>query len=216
MRATSICCSATCPATTCAVERERRRHDVPQALRPIERARLGPPGPADRVRAFHQHLTRTEPDGNSTVLASHHDGKELNSPNDVVVKSDGGIYFTDPTYGRNEYYGRPRPVQLGFRGVYRATGTQQLTLLADDFGQPNGLCFSLDEKRLFVNDTDRKHIRVFDVKPDGALANGSLGGDDRRRAGRSRRHEDRQRQGISTAAAPAASTFSIRRPDASA
>jgi gluconolactonase len=119
-------------------------------------------------------LTRTEADGKSTVIASHHDGKELNSPNDVVVKSDGSIYFTDPTYGRNEYYGKPRPVQLGFRGVYRVAPDGKLALLADDFAQPNGLCFSLDETRLFVNDTDRQHIRVFDVKPDGTLANGRV------------------------------------------
>jgi gluconolactonase len=116
-------------------------------------------------------LTRTEADGKSTVVASHHDGKELNSPNDVVVKSDGAIYFSDPTYGRAEYYGNPRPTQLTFRGVYRVAPDGKLSLLADDFGQPNGLCFSLDEKRLFVNDTDRQHIRVFDVKQDGSLAN---------------------------------------------
>jgi gluconolactonase len=119
-------------------------------------------------------LTRTEPDGRSTVLASHYDGKELNSPNDVVVKSDGAIYFTDPTFGRAEYYGRPRPTQLSFRGVYRVTPDGKLGLLADDFGQPNGLCFSLDEQQLFVNDTERQHIRVFDVKPDGTLANRRL------------------------------------------
>jgi len=117
-------------------------------------------------------LTRTEADGRSTTLASHRDGKELNSPNDVVVKSDGGIYFTDPTYGRAEYYGNPRPTQLDFRGVYRVEPDGgRLTLLAGDFGQPNGLCFSLDERRLFVNDTDRQHIRVFDVQADGTLAN---------------------------------------------
>lgn len=117
-------------------------------------------------------VTRTEPDGRITVLASHHGDKELNSPNDIVVKSDGAIYFSDPTYGRNEFYGVPRPTQLDFRGVYRiAPDTGALTLLADDFLQPNGLCFSLDEKRLFVNDTDRRHIRVFDVRPDGTLAN---------------------------------------------
>jgi len=117
-------------------------------------------------------LTRIEPDGRVTVLASHHGDKELNSPNDVVVKSDGGIYFTAPTYGRMEYYGNPRPTQLAFRGVYRVEPeVKKLTLLADDFGQPNGLCFSLDEKRLFVNDTERKHIRVFDVKADGTLTN---------------------------------------------
>jgi gluconolactonase len=120
-------------------------------------------------------VTRTEPDGQSTVIASHHDGKELNSPNDVVVKSDGGIYFTDPTYGRNEYYGNPRPLVLDFRGVYRAEPDGGgLTLLAGDFGQPNGLCFSLDERALYVNDTDRQHIRVFDVMPDGTLANGRV------------------------------------------
>lgn len=120
-------------------------------------------------------VTRTEADGSSTVIASHHNGKELNSPNDVVVKSDGGIYFTDPVYGRFEYYGNPRPTVLDFRGVYRAEPDgKKLTLLADDFGQPNGLCFSLDEKQLFVNDTERQHIRVFDVAADGTLAGGRV------------------------------------------
>ena len=120
-------------------------------------------------------VTRTESDGRSTVIASHHHGKELNSPNDVVVKSDGGIYFTDPTYGRKEYFGNPRPLQLDFRGVYRAEPEGgRLTLLAGDFGQPNGLCFSLDEQQLFVNDTDRQHIRVFDVSPNGTLTNGRI------------------------------------------
>jgi gluconolactonase len=121
------------------------------------------------------HLTRTEADGSITVLVSHHDGKELNSPNDVVVKSDGAIYFSDPTYGRKEHFGVPREPQLAFRGVYRiAPDGEALTLLADDFGQPNGLCFSLDEKVLFVNDTDRQHIRAFDVKADGTLANNRI------------------------------------------
>jgi gluconolactonase len=117
-------------------------------------------------------VTRAETDGSLTVIASHLGDKELNSPNDIVVKSDGGIYFTDPTYGRAEFYGLPRDPILGFRGAYRADPeTRKLTLLADDFGQPNGLCFSLDEKRLFVNDTERQHIRVFDVRADGTLAN---------------------------------------------
>ena len=120
-------------------------------------------------------LTRTEPDGTITVLASHHGGKELNSPNDVVVKRDGAIYFSDPSYGRKEHFGVPRPPQLDFRGVYRlAPEGQVLTLLADDFGQPNGLCFSLDEKILFVNDTDNQHIRAFDVQPDGTLGNSRI------------------------------------------
>jgi gluconolactonase len=118
------------------------------------------------------HLTRTEPDGRSIVLASHYGDKELNSPNDVVVKSDGAIYFSDPTYGRMKGFGEPRPLQLDFRGVYRlAPEGGKPALLANDFGQSNGLCFSLDERRLFVNDTQHKHIRVFDVASDGTLAN---------------------------------------------
>ncbi len=117
-------------------------------------------------------LTRTEPDGRITVLASHYQGKELNSPNDVVVHSSGAVYFSDPTYGRAEYYGRPRECELAFRGVYCVEpDTATLRLLADDFRQPNGLCFSADEKWLFVNDTEKQQIRVFDVKPDGTLAN---------------------------------------------
>ena len=117
-------------------------------------------------------LTRTEADGSITVLASHYGDKELNSPNDVVVKRDGAIYFSDPSYGRMEHFGVPRPRQLDCNGVYRlAPDGNVLTLLAADFAQPNGLCFSLDEKIMFVNDTDRQHIRAFEVAPDGRLAN---------------------------------------------
>ncbi len=120
-------------------------------------------------------VTRTARDGTSTTLASHWQGKELNSPNDIVCRSDGSIYFSDPTYGRKEYYGEPRPQPLSFQGVYRiALDGKTLTLLADDFAQPNGLCFSRDEKTLLVNDTDRQHIRAFDVRADGTLANGRV------------------------------------------
>jgi gluconolactonase len=120
-------------------------------------------------------VTRTEVDGRLTVMASHYGDKELNSPNDIVVKSDGAVYFTDPTYGRMDYYGVLRDPQLAFRGVYRAEAEGgPLKLLADDFGQPNGLCFSLDEARLFVNDTERGHIRVFAVGADGSLADGRV------------------------------------------
>jgi len=116
-------------------------------------------------------LTRTEADGSITVLASHHGDKELNSPNDVVVKRDGAIYFSDPSYSRRPHFGVPRPLQLDFRGVYRlAADGKRLTLLAADFAEPNGLCFSLDEKVMFVNDTDRQHIRAFDVASNGTLA----------------------------------------------
>ena len=119
-------------------------------------------------------LVRLEADGRLVVLASHWEGKELNSPNDVVVKRGGAVYFTDPTYGRAEYYGRKRDVELAFRGVYRVAPDGRLSLLADDFGQPNGLCFSADEKRLFVNDTDRQHIRAFDVADDGGVRGGAV------------------------------------------
>lgn len=120
-------------------------------------------------------VTRTEADGTITVLASHFEGRELNSPNDVVVKSDGAIYFTDPVFGRREFFGLPREQDLDFQGVYRiAPENGSLSLLADDFEQPNGLCFSLDETQMFINDTPKKHIRVFDVLPDGGLAQGRV------------------------------------------
>jgi len=120
-------------------------------------------------------VTRTESDGRVTVIASEFEGKALNSPNDIVVKRDGGIYFTDPTYGRIEYYGVQRDPELGVRGVYRVEPDgARISLLADDFVQPNGLCFSADERLLFVNDTERMHIRVFDVAGDGTLRNGRI------------------------------------------
>jgi len=121
-------------------------------------------------------VVRQEPGGAMTVIASHFQGKALNSPNDIVVKSDGAVYFSDPTYGRiREDVGVPRPLELGFRGFYRvAADGAPAQLLADDFEQPNGLCFSLDEKRLYVNDTMRGHVRAFDVRADGALAGGRV------------------------------------------
>lgn len=123
-------------------------------------------------------VTRTKPDGTYEVLASRYNGKQLNSPNDIVVKGDGTIYFTDPTSGRSAGYGVPREQDLPFQGVYRVNPEDgELTLLVDDFSKPNGLCFSLDEALLFVNDTDRQHIRVFEVNADGTLSNGKLWAD---------------------------------------
>jgi gluconolactonase len=120
-------------------------------------------------------VTRTELDGRITVLATDWRGKALNSPNDVVVSRNGDIYFTDPIYGRVEYYGVKREPELAFRGLYRIAGDSgALNLLADDFAQPNGLCFSGDEARLFVNDTARQHIRVFDVESDGTASGGKV------------------------------------------
>ena len=119
-------------------------------------------------------VTRTEPDGTLTVLATHWEGRELNSPNDIVVKRDGAIYFTDPNYGRREYFGVPREQELDFQGVYRIAPDGTLTLLADDFAQPNGLSFDGPEARLFVNDTEGGHIRVFDVAADGGVTGGGV------------------------------------------
>ncbi len=120
-------------------------------------------------------VTRTERDGSIAVLASHYGGKELNSPNDVTVKSDGSIYFSDPSFGRMEYYGVARDAELDFRGVYRLDPESEvLRLLVDDFDQPNGLTFSLDERQLFINDTMRAHIRVFDVDDDAGLSTGRV------------------------------------------
>lgn len=118
-------------------------------------------------------VTRTEADGTIVALATHYEGKELNSPNDIVVRSDGTIFFTDPDFGRRPYYGVPRESELDFRGLYLIRPDGELRLLVDDFGQPNGLCLSLDESKLFVNDSPRRHIRMFDVDGD-ALSGGDV------------------------------------------
>ena len=121
------------------------------------------------------NVTREERDGSISILASHYNGKELNSPNDIIVKSDGAIYFSDPTYGRMEGFGLFRDQDMDFQGVYRIDpDTGDLSLLVDDFDQPNGLTFSLDEKLLYINDTDKGHIRVFDVADDGSISDGDV------------------------------------------
>jgi gluconolactonase len=122
-------------------------------------------------------LTRTDFSkcGRPEILVTHYQGKRLNSPNDVVCRSDGTLYFTDPNSGRSEGYGVPREQDLGFQGVYRLDPRDlSLVLLVDDFSKPNGLCFSQDESRLFIDDSDFDHIRVFDVNAEGTLCNGRL------------------------------------------
>lgn len=124
-----------------------------------------------------RRVSRTEVDGTVVTLADRYDGKRLNSPNDIVVKSDGSIYFTDPPYGLPGYTPHPNQtepgsMELSFSGVYRLTpdgGT--LTLLTKDLNRPNGLAFSPDEKILYVADTERHQINAFDVRPDGTLEN---------------------------------------------
>jgi len=119
---------------------------------------------------FNRRVTRTEKDGKITVLADKYEGKRLNSPNDVVVKSDGTIYFTDPSYGI-----KPEQQELAFKGVYRIKTDGKLELLVKDFDMPNGLCFSPDEARLYIADSSsRRHIRVFKVGKDGTLSGGEV------------------------------------------
>ena len=119
-------------------------------------------------------LVRENVSGQREVVASHWEGKELNSPNDVVVSHDGSVYFTDPTYGRIKVFGKERETELNFRGVFRVSNSGILTCVADDFIQPNGLCFSPDESLLYINDTAKAHIRVFDVSDTGELSNNRL------------------------------------------
>lgn len=123
-----------------------------------------------------RRVTRTELDGTLTVLADSFGGKRLNSPNDVVVKSDGSIWFTDPTYGiRSDYEGYMSEPEQPVRGVYRIDGqTGEIRLMIGDFAQPNGLAFSPDERRLYVADSGAshdpdvpRHIRAFDLEQDG-------------------------------------------------
>ena len=123
-----------------------------------------------------EHVTssvvRESPAGDRETLATHWGDKELNSPNDVIVARDGSIIFTDPTYGRMPGFGLEREQDLDFQGVYRIpAGGGDLQLLVDDFAQPNGLCFTADESLLYINDTTRAHIRVFDVGPNRAPPN---------------------------------------------
>ena len=114
-----------------------------------------------------RRVTRLEHDGSITVIANSFKGRQLNCPNDVVVKSDGSIYFTDPWYEEE----LKQELDLDISGVYRLSpdlGT--LTLLVQDFVTPNGLAFSPNESVLYINDTRREHIRAFDMLPTGALA----------------------------------------------
>ena len=120
-------------------------------------------------------VVREELDGSINVLASHWDGKELNSPNDIVVRSNGDIFFTDPTFGRADHTGIPRELELDHRGVYKIDGQSgELALLRSDFTQPNGLAFSQDEQCLYVADTPEMHIRKFNVADDGSLTGGEV------------------------------------------
>ena len=132
-----------------------------------------------------RRVTRVADDGTRTVLAERFQGKRLNSPNDLVVKSDGSIYFTDPPYGvQPSTPGVPRPPdwwtkpipgkEQACQGVYRLAPDGTLSLLVDDFALPNGLAFSPDESILYIDDSARRHIRAFTVRGDGTLTGSRL------------------------------------------
>jgi gluconolactonase len=103
------------------------------------------------------------------ILAAEHVGVGLNSPNDVCVRSDGRIYFTDPYFGREEPAGLERAPELDFQGVFTISPSGELALVRDDFAGPNGICFSPAEDVLYVNDSPRAEVRGFEIESDGSL-----------------------------------------------
>lgn len=130
-----------------------------------------------------RRVTRTEYDGTITVVADRYQGKRLNSPNDVVVKSDGSIWFTDPAYGIDwDYEGERAESEIGACHVYRVDPANgEVSIVADDFVRPNGIAFSPDETKLYIADTGAthmedgpRHIRVFDVVDGKKLRGGSV------------------------------------------
>ena len=119
-------------------------------------------------------MTRLEKDGSLTVLADRYEGKRLNSPNDLVYRSDGTLYFTDPPFGLPKFFEDPRK-ELSFSGVYSLqSGT--LRLVSTDLAGPNGIAFSPDERYLYVTNWDEKKkvILRYEAQPDGTVTNGKV------------------------------------------
>lgn len=115
-------------------------------------------------------IIEVTPDGKYKILADHFEGKKLNSPNDVTVGPDGALYFTDPTL--DLVAGEKQ--EIPFQGVYRLDANGNLRLLTKDLAQPNGLAFSPDGKHLYVDDSEKRNIRVYDFAVDGTLGNGHI------------------------------------------
>ena len=115
-------------------------------------------------------IIEVTPEGKYKVLADRYDGKRFNSPNDVIVGADGAIYFTDPTL--DLVAGEKQ--EIPFQGVYRLDDNGSVRLLTRDLTQPNGLAFSPDGKKFYVDDSDQRNIRIYDAGPDGTLSNGRI------------------------------------------
>ena len=117
-------------------------------------------------------IIRIEPDGKYEIVTDHFEGKRYNSPNDVVMGPDGAIYFTDPTLdlpaGQKQ--------EISYQGVYRVDNAGNVRLLTKELTQPNGLAFSPDGKKFYVDDSEQRNIRVYDFKKDGTLENGRIFG----------------------------------------
>ena len=111
-------------------------------------------------------VSRQDSSGQMVTVASRWEGKHLNSPNDLVVHSTGSIFFTDPPYGIE-----PEQAEIGHNGVYRIDADGSVTLMESDFARPNGLAFSPDESVLYVDDSERRNVRAFDVQPDLSIGN---------------------------------------------
>jgi gluconolactonase len=119
-------------------------------------------------------IIEVTPEGKYKVLADRYQGKRLNSPNDIIVGPDGALYFTDPTL--DLVAGEKQ--EIPFQGVYRLDDKGNVRLLTRDLTQPNGLAFSPDGKKLYVDDSEQRNIRVYDVMPDGTLSNGRIFGEE--------------------------------------
>src|SRR5271167_3831226 len=117
-------------------------------------------------------IIRIDRQGKYEILADKFEGKKFNSPNDVVLGPDGAIYFTDPTLDLP----KGEQQELAFQGVFRLDASGRVTLLTTDLSQPNGLAFSPDGKKLYVDDSEQRNIRIYDFQSDGTLANGRIFG----------------------------------------
>ncbi len=119
-------------------------------------------------------IIRITPDGRYTILADRFEGKQFNSPNDVVLGPDGALYFTDPTLDLP----KGEKQELPYQGVFRLDANGKVTLLTKELSQPNGLAFSADGKKFYVDDSQQRNIRVYDFRSDGTIANGRIFGEE--------------------------------------